>query len=167
MEKLTLNGEWTLQQVGENDTIPATMPGCVHTDLLAAGEITDPREDRGEPDENIINTQAILENLNGDLELLKDLVRMFLVNLPENMKAISEAANAHNGEALRLAAHTLKGLIGHFVVGPAYEAAHRLEIQGANDDLNGVSEAFTALEKEIERLRPALTELTQTVEGSA
>ena len=86
---------------------------------------------------------------------------------PENMKAISEAANAHNGEALRLAAHTLKGLIGHFVVGPAYEAAHRLEIQGANDDLNGVSEAFTALEKEIERLRPALTELTQTVEGSA
>lgn len=42
MEKLTLNGTWTLQQVGETDTTPATVPGCVHTDLLAADKIPDP-----------------------------------------------------------------------------------------------------------------------------
>jgi hypothetical protein len=27
---------WTLRRVGESDSIPATVPGCVHTDLLAA-----------------------------------------------------------------------------------------------------------------------------------
>ncbi|MCL4263041.1 MAG: glycoside hydrolase family 2 protein [Anaerolineae bacterium] len=42
MQKLTLNGRWLLHKTNETDTIPATVPGCVHTDLLAAGHIPDP-----------------------------------------------------------------------------------------------------------------------------
>lgn len=42
MEKLTLNGRWQLQQAAGGNTFPATVPGCVHTDLLAAGHIPDP-----------------------------------------------------------------------------------------------------------------------------
>ena len=37
-----LNGEWTLKQSGKGESIIATVPGSVHTDLLAAGEIPDP-----------------------------------------------------------------------------------------------------------------------------
>ncbi|MBN1402113.1 MAG: glycoside hydrolase family 2 protein [Anaerolineae bacterium] len=37
----TLDGVWELV-VQEGQTIPATVPGCVHTDLLAAGLIEDP-----------------------------------------------------------------------------------------------------------------------------
>ena len=49
---------WTLSPTGDlshvpadlaNATIPATVPGCVHTDLLAAGLIPDPYLDRNEP----------------------------------------------------------------------------------------------------------------------
>jgi len=40
--RLDLGGEWTLQQDGGEDGIRATVPGCVHTDLLAAGQIDDP-----------------------------------------------------------------------------------------------------------------------------
>ncbi len=45
--QITLNGEWQLGQAGEkrgemSGPIPATVPGCVHTDLLAAGLIPDP-----------------------------------------------------------------------------------------------------------------------------
>ncbi|HEX4262891.1 MAG TPA: glycoside hydrolase family 2 protein [Verrucomicrobiae bacterium] len=40
--RLTLNGNWQVAQAGENDWIAATVPGCVHTDLLAAGKIPDP-----------------------------------------------------------------------------------------------------------------------------
>lgn len=39
---LTLNGPWEFSQLDENRWLPATVPGCVHTDLLAAGEIADP-----------------------------------------------------------------------------------------------------------------------------
>jgi len=37
-----LSGSWTLRRVDQKKSIPATVPGCVHTDLLAAGEIEDP-----------------------------------------------------------------------------------------------------------------------------
>ena len=42
METLSLNGSWELLKADEEVVIPATVPGCVHTDLLAAGLIPDP-----------------------------------------------------------------------------------------------------------------------------
>lgn len=39
---LDLTGRWQLQQARRRGMIPATVPGCVHTDLLAAGRIADP-----------------------------------------------------------------------------------------------------------------------------
>lgn len=35
MKTLSLNGAWNLTQAGESKVIAATVPGCVHTDLLA------------------------------------------------------------------------------------------------------------------------------------
>lgn len=42
MESIELNGSWKLQQAGTRRTYTATVPGCVHTDLLAAKAIPDP-----------------------------------------------------------------------------------------------------------------------------
>jgi beta-mannosidase len=43
MIKIELNENWVLRNSGnEEGPIPATIPGCVHTDLLAAGRIPDP-----------------------------------------------------------------------------------------------------------------------------
>jgi beta-mannosidase len=39
---LDLGGEWALRQAGKKEMIKATVPGTVHTDLLAAGIIPDP-----------------------------------------------------------------------------------------------------------------------------
>jgi len=39
---LSLNGAWQLYQEGKGQAIPATVPGCVHTDLLSARLIPDP-----------------------------------------------------------------------------------------------------------------------------
>ena len=40
--RLNLGGNWQVSQAGKNDWLAATVPGCVHTDLLAAGKIPDP-----------------------------------------------------------------------------------------------------------------------------
>lgn len=57
MKQIALPTNWTVQPVGESSqappeitaqNIPATVPGCVHTDLLAAGLIPDPYLDRNE-----------------------------------------------------------------------------------------------------------------------
>ena len=42
MHTLSLDGEWIVRQKGQSSSIPATVPGCVHTDLLRAGQIDDP-----------------------------------------------------------------------------------------------------------------------------
>ena len=42
MNYLDLNGVWELQQQATTEKIPATVPGCVHTDLLNAKKIDDP-----------------------------------------------------------------------------------------------------------------------------
>lgn len=42
MLKQSLNGEWKLRKSGEQETIQAQIPGCVHTDLIKAGKIENP-----------------------------------------------------------------------------------------------------------------------------
>lgn len=42
MKEFSLNGKWELLKEGKGEVIPASVPGCVHTDLLAAGKIDNP-----------------------------------------------------------------------------------------------------------------------------
>ena len=42
MHQLNLTGAWQFQQVDSSEWMPATVPGGVHTDLLALGKIPDP-----------------------------------------------------------------------------------------------------------------------------
>jgi len=42
MLTIDLGGEWILRQAGKKEHVRATVPGCVHTDLLEAGKIPDP-----------------------------------------------------------------------------------------------------------------------------
>ena len=42
MFKQTLSGTWQFRQSGSREWLPATVPGGVHSDLLALGRIPDP-----------------------------------------------------------------------------------------------------------------------------
>lgn len=42
VKSLSLHGSWQLFAAGSGEPLPATVPGCVHTDLLAAHQIPDP-----------------------------------------------------------------------------------------------------------------------------
>ena len=50
MKQLDLCGTWEVQKKGDAESIPATVPGCIHTDLLNAGKIDDPyyRDNEGQ-----------------------------------------------------------------------------------------------------------------------
>ena len=39
---MILSQNWQFRQTGTNNWLPATVPGCVHTDLLNNGKIDDP-----------------------------------------------------------------------------------------------------------------------------
>jgi beta-mannosidase len=40
--RVDLGGVWSVRREGAEETLPAQVPGCIHTDLLAAGTIEDP-----------------------------------------------------------------------------------------------------------------------------
>ncbi len=40
--RVNLDGQWLVRREGSQESLPARVPGCIHTDLLAAGKIPDP-----------------------------------------------------------------------------------------------------------------------------
>ena len=67
------------------------------------------------------------------------------------------AIAAGDGQALRDAAHTLKGAAANFAAAPVIEAARQLELQGRNGDLEKSLATYDALNREMLRLRRALS----------
>ena len=103
-----------------------------------------------------IDWQAAWANMEGDGELLSELARLFLEELPEQMDAIRAAAKELHGKDLESHAHRLKASLGNFAAPPAWAAALRLEKIGRDGDLSQAPLALGVLDHEVQRLRAAL-----------
>ena len=111
------------------------------------------------PGAGAIDRRALLRRFAGDEVLLDEVVGVFLAERLQAMRAVREALDRGDGRALERSAHTLKGSIGNFTAGAAFEAALRLETLGRAGDLPGAEAAWPALQDEIERLSKALAAL--------
>jgi PAS domain S-box-containing protein len=111
-------------------------------------------------EENVLDHAQALACVGGDCELLREMVELFRTDGPKLLGKI-RADVAHGDAAkVKLHAHTLKGAASNLGARAASEAAQRLETMGRNGDLTGAEEALATLEKELERLQPALDALT-------
>ncbi len=106
-----------------------------------------------------VDTATLLATLEGDSGLLQEMVDIFLSLLPELLSSIQSAVEGCDAQALKAAAHALKGTVSNFAAGPAFEAAERLEEMGRRGDVTEARSALRVLEEEIERLRLALADL--------
>ncbi len=103
-------------------------------------------------DEDVIDINAALTRLDGDVELLREVAQLFMA---EQAKLISEMRAAlENGDfkALEVSAHTMKGMLGNFEAKAAKEAAFKLEQMSKEGDFSKAASAFTNLERELERV---------------
>jgi two-component system, sensor histidine kinase and response regulator len=108
----------------------------------------------------VCNRAKALAHVGGDPELLGELTSLFLAECPRRLADVRMAIAHRDAPKLKLAAHTLKGAVGNFAATAAWDAADRLEVMGQRADLEGAAEALSALETELERLRPALAAWT-------
>jgi two-component system sensor histidine kinase/response regulator len=113
-------------------------------------------------DDDLIDRGAVLERVDNDQELLKEIIELFLDDCPRLMEDIRAAVHARDAFALRHAAHTLKGSVGNFAAQTAFETARVLEFMGTDNDFAGATEALARLDQIISRLCPALTNLVPT-----
>ena len=102
---------------------------------------------------------AALERVDGDVELMNELGELFLSECPQRMEEIRQAIIQRDGHRLEQRAHALKGSVGNFGAGEAFEAAGRLERDGREQDWGHAERDWAALEEAIGRLKPALAGL--------
>jgi PAS domain S-box-containing protein len=99
---------------------------------------------------------AFLAGLGDDIELARKLVEIFIGQSPKLLEGIRAAIDAGDAEALRRAAHALKGTVSNFPSGPARGVAARMEMIGFDGDIASAREVYPLLEQEINRLTELL-----------
>jgi HPt (histidine-containing phosphotransfer) domain-containing protein len=93
--------------------------------------------------------------MGGDRRLLKEIVGLFRSDYPASLRTIEQAVGRQDGEALRSAAHKLKGSIATLGAVAGCRAAAELEKIAASDDLSEAHTAYLHLRDHIDRLNKA------------
>ena len=107
----------------------------------------------------VLDRAAILARVDGDEELLEELVTIFLDDSLQLMNEIRESLARGDSKRLRHAAHTLKGSAANFGTSPVCEEAARLEMMGHNENLTGAEAVWAELEEAMKNLKLVLKSL--------
>jgi CheY-like chemotaxis protein len=99
-----------------------------------------------------IDLDAALNTVEGDKDLLADLVDIFLHSYPTDMIALGKAIDSGDARELTRAAHSLKGAFGSIGAIKAQALAREIESLGRSTRLEGASSAFQQLKDELEHI---------------
>jgi CheY-like chemotaxis protein len=115
-----------------------------------------------EPDEQI-DRVALLERVEGDQELLAEMIRLFQEDAPRLLSTMRETLQRGDMAALEMSAHSLKGAVSNLSAKTTAAAALRLENDARNKDAESAKESLMELERTVSRLLPSLAEICQGV----
>jgi two-component system, sensor histidine kinase and response regulator len=107
----------------------------------------------------VFDERAALSHTGGDRRLLHQIAGMFRTDAAAAFRAAGRAIKANNAEALRLAAHGLKGLAATIGAQRTRDIAASLEDMGRIGDLADAAGALKAL-------RPALADLDRALDDA-
>ncbi len=107
---------------------------------------------------DVMDRDALLAELDGDEELLTELIETMRSEAPKLLHEVRIAVDSADAAAVGRAAHTLKGAVSNFGARRAADAALRLEQMGRSGTLQGVAEALATLEVEMRALEAELAE---------
>jgi|SRR5262249_44320771 len=92
----------------------------------------------------------------GDPEFLAEIVNLFLATYPDLLSEIDRAVLRHDAEALRRAAHTMKGAVANFGARQIVEQAKAIETIGQSGELEPAESAVRSLHALMEHFVPEL-----------
>lgn len=100
--------------------------------------------------------QVALNAVNGDADLLREIIGLFLEDSPKLIDELREAAQSADAPRIRRVAHTLKNSVGYFGIARAHELALALEVMGREEQLDEAAAACQRLAEELDRVAPVL-----------
>jgi two-component system, sensor histidine kinase and response regulator len=104
----------------------------------------------------VLDTEAALQRLDGDLELLRELAAMFRDQAPRALAQMRVSAERDDRETLYRDAHSMKGSAGNIGAVAVAEVARQLELAVGERGVSGAAELLDVLESELARLDAAL-----------
>lgn len=109
--------------------------------------------------DSVMDWSAAIKQLEGDVELLKEMAGVFVEQSEVLMERIKDALDRGDMLTVERTAHTIKGSVSNFAARRVFHAAELLEELGRKGDVSRAIEAYRNLERELERLRPSLVAL--------
>jgi two-component system, sensor histidine kinase and response regulator len=107
-------------------------------------------------DSKVCDLPAALARMGGNVVLLKQFAEFCREDLPTYLGRLKTAVAEGNADAIRNAAHSIKGMVVNFDAAAAAAAAQRLEQLGLAKDLREAEIVSQTLEDEIGRLLTTL-----------
>jgi len=95
------------------------------------------------------SSERMLARLAGDEELALQLVEIFIAECPRMVDAVREAVEQNSADAIRRAAHALKGSTLNFIEDGPAATAFELEQMGREGGIAEARSLFERLEREI------------------
>jgi PAS domain S-box-containing protein len=108
-------------------------------------------------EQDILDRHTLWERVDGDVDLLREIVALFLADCPERLAELHEALAHRDCNALARAAHRFKGALGNISASNALTAIRCVETSAQAGDVPAATEALARLENDLARLMPLLT----------
>lgn len=108
---------------------------------------------------NILDREALLERVQGDKELAKELLEMFLEDVPGRLKIIHQAKETGDMKRITLEAHTIKGSSGNIGANDMSEAAFQLELAGKDENQQSIPSLINTLEEKFKVFQQTLSDI--------
>jgi len=102
------------------------------------------------------NRLELRERLQGNDELLSELVQLVIDDAPVQIQAIASAIAEHSTSKLENAAHSLKGSAASLGANGLAAIARKLEMRGRDQNLTGAEDDLRELNSEWTSLKPEL-----------
>ncbi len=136
-----------LARLGRNRVprLPKQGPELNHTLAITANEV--------------LNKTELLSRLDGDAQLLRELIEIFLADSHSLLQQVSDAVTSWDPVALERAAHKLRGTVSIFGSQPVMRTAVTLETMGG--DRARAGEVLAQLKDQMKELEAALGDMMQ------
>jgi PAS domain S-box-containing protein len=146
---------------------PQTLFGTIerltkHATRAAKRDSSDAHTASSTSSADVFDRDESLARLGGDESVLCELAELFLTHCPAIHASIRDAVERRAATALQHSAHKLKSAVGNFFAQATFDALQHLEDMGYNGDLSSVDDAYATLQRELEKLQPALQAIVLT-----
>ena len=116
--------------------------------------------------EVVVNAREILDKCGNDMNLLRELCKLYTEESAKLMQALGEAVANRDVDAIRRTAHSLRGSTQFFSSGPAVETLKQLEAMAGSGSLDGADQVYSRLVQQMNEVRQATERLPLEVEAA-